>query len=174
MTTTGRVVERMAVGHGALHKARKCFGNLDRGKRWLISKTTNVERDKIAFQCSALFNGLIQQMLNKQLSFCNQCTYLVCIFCFLIVFYFYFYWSIQKLRIRALSLLGAMATSLELLTRTCPTRPSMTQGIRRTGTTQRDRWIWWLFWWDIWDRLASFYHLLPSSSPFLKISNSKI
>ena len=44
----------------------------------------------MAFQCSALFNGLIQQMLNKQLSSCNQCTHLVCIFCFLIVSLFLF------------------------------------------------------------------------------------
>ena len=75
--------------------------------------------------------------------------------------YFHSYCSIQKLRIRALSLLGAMVTSLELLTRTCPTRPSMTQGIRRIGTTQRDRWILWVFWWDVWDTWARFYHLLP-------------
>ena len=33
MTTTGRVVERLAVGHRALYKARKCSRNLDRGKR---------------------------------------------------------------------------------------------------------------------------------------------
>ena len=60
MTTTGRVVERLVVGHRALHKARKCFGNLDRGKRWLISKQPMLKWSKLPF------NVLIQQMLNKQ------------------------------------------------------------------------------------------------------------
>ena len=58
------------------------------GQKVIDIKTTNVEMVKIAFQCSAFFNGVIQQMLNKQLSFCNVCTHLVCIFCFLIVFLF--------------------------------------------------------------------------------------
>ena len=52
------------------------------------------------------------------------------------------YIKMQRRQIRAPSLLGEMATSLELLTLTCPIQPSMTQEIQRIVTTPRIRWIW--------------------------------
>ena len=135
------------------------------GQKVIDIKTTNVEMVKIAFQCSALFNGLIQLRLNKQLSFCNQCTYLVCIFFAFSLYFLFLLFNPETTNSSSEfawgdgDIIGTVDADMPNTTiydsRNQKNRYNSKRQVNIMGVLVRCL--------DTW---ARFYHLSPSSSPF--------